>query len=91
MLMCVIDKEACSFKHDTVCTREEGHCEPCITECLTCIKTIPGMGTHYCASYPVPQIQWRRGICPLSSHTNVNAETVVKLNPLKASKRGWGG
>ena len=90
MLMCVIDKDLCSFESNGVCTREE-HCEPCISECHPCGRIVAGLGTHYCASYPVPQTQWRRGICPLSSHTNVNAETVVKLNPLKASKRAWGG
>ena len=90
MLMCVIDKDACSFESKGLCTRDK-HCEPCVPECQGCIKTLNGLGTHYCASYPVPHIQWRRGICPLSSHTNVNAEVIVKLNPLKASKRGWGG
>jgi len=87
MLMCVISKLHCSFEKTGLCTREQGHCESCAPMCLGCNRVLDGLGTHYCASYPMPRVMWRRGVCPLSSHTHVSSESVMKINPLKASRR----
>ena len=87
MLTCEVTKPLCSFETKGLCIREEGHCEPCISECQGCGRTIDHLGTPYCESYPIPRAQWRRGTCALCTHASLEAEQVVKLNPLKASKR----
>ena len=64
-------------------------CEPIVESCKGCSRVFINIhpAGEYCASYPLPEAQWRRGACPLASHTKAGVEKVVKLNPLKASKR----
>jgi hypothetical protein len=41
----------------------------------------------YCQACPDPQAKWKNGPCNLATHVKTGSEKVVKLNPLKASKR----
>jgi len=85
MLACVVDKPICAFRRDNMCIREE-HCEPIGIQCQGCKRVLPNLGTFYCVSYPVPQVHWRRGNCPLASHIPALAQTTAKINPLKLAR-----
>jgi len=61
---------------------------PIIEKCLGC-KEIEDGGT--CKSYLVPSALWRRGACPRATHLEKIVKPDMKLNPIKASKRGIKG
>ncbi|MGW8288983.1 MAG: PxxKW family cysteine-rich protein, partial [Candidatus Bathyarchaeia archaeon] len=44
----------------------------------------------YCQCSPNPAIKWRNGSCNLATHRKSASQKVVKINPLKASKRSKG-
>jgi hypothetical protein len=67
-------KQGCSFNGGT--------CYP-VVEC----KALTLSEGTYCQSCPDPQIKWKNGSCNLATHIKSGTEKVVKLNPLKASKR----
>jgi len=85
-LMCVVNKPICTHNVSGACSFGE-HCYECEPQCIGCNKVLPLNGTHYCKSYPMPKAQWRRGVCALASHTNVDAEIKLKINPLKLARR----
>lgn len=85
-LMCVVDKPICTHNTKGECNFGE-HCHECAPQCIGCNRALPLNATHYCESYPLPEAQWKRGVCPLSSHTNVSTEIHVKINPLKLARQ----
>ena len=89
-LMCVVNKPVCTHNVNGACNFGE-HCHTCVPQCDGCNKVLESISKKFCSSYPLPETQWRKGrICPLASHTFTADETVLKINPLKASKRLWG-
>jgi hypothetical protein len=83
-------KQGCSFNGGT--------CYPVVESCQGCGKALTLSEGTYCQSCPDPQIKWKNGSCNLAikwkngscnlaTHIKSGTEKVVKLNPLKASKR----
>ena len=85
-LPCVVNKLHCTHNSKGWCQFGE-HCHECLPQCIGCNRVLPLNGTHYCAAYPLPKAQWRRGICALASHTFIPDFTVVKVNPLKLARQ----
>jgi hypothetical protein len=85
-LMCVVNKIHCTHNREGECNLEE-HCHVCIPQCFGCNRALALNGTHYCAAYPLPKAQWRRGVCALASHTFVSDVITVKINPLKLARQ----
>ena len=77
----------CFFMTKQGCNYNGGNCYPVVESCQGCNKTLTLEQGIYCKSFPEPQIKWKNGFCNLASHIKSDAEKVVKLNPLKASKR----
>jgi hypothetical protein len=69
----------CFFMGKQGCTYNGGACYPIVESCQGCGKAVTLSQGVFCQSCPEPQIKWKSGSC--------NLEKVVKLNPLKASKR----
>lgn len=86
ILMCVVNKIHCTHNKEGRCNFGE-HCHPCVPECHGCNKMLSLNGTHYCAAYPLPEAQWRLGVCALASHTFVPDATKVRINPLKLARQ----
>jgi len=61
---------------------------PITEKCLGC-KEIEAEGT--CKSYLMPSALWRRGACPRATNLKKIVKLGVKLNPIKASRRGVKG
>ena len=77
----------CFFMGKQGCTYNGGVCYPIIESCQGCGKAVTLPQGVFCQSCPEPQIKWKSGSCNLATHVKLGAEKVVKLNPLKASKR----
>ncbi len=80
----------CPFMSKKGCSYNGGSCNQIVEDCAGCSRTIKVGGKEYCLSIPDPISKWRGGVCNFATHiTREKAiETVTKLNPLKASKRG---
>lgn len=80
----------CPFMGKRGCTYNGGSCSPIVEQCNGCNKTLECNTASYCVVVPDPARKWATGVCNFASHiTRERAiETVTKLNPLKASKRG---
>lgn len=69
---------------------------PCVGECGGCskqFKPTPYEGKTFCLAYPMPSVKWtgfniegKPKTCPFMKKPEKEGE--VKINPLKASKRG---
>ncbi len=61
-----------------------------ITEkCEGCDRIIEVESNKYCQSYAIPEAKWKLGICNFATHVKPEIKAVVvKINPLKAAKRG---
>ncbi len=71
------------------CSYNGGLCHEIIEKCQGCSRIKEYSSGWYCAAYPEPPLKWKNGNCNLA--TNIIAETTeinLKINPLKASKRG---
>ena len=77
----------CSFMGKRGCAYNGGACHQIVESCQGCGKALTLPGGVYCQSFPNPDSKWRRGSCNLATHVKREAEKVVKINPLKASKR----
>lgn len=77
----------CFFMGKQGCNYNGGNCHPVVESCQGCTKTVTLSQGVYCQSCPEPEIKWKNGSCNLATHVKTNTEKVVKLNPLKASKR----
>ena len=77
----------CFFMSKQGCSYNGGVCYPIVESCQGCGKAVTLSEGVYCQSCPDPQIKWKNGSCNLATHIKSGAEQVVKLNPLKASKR----
>ncbi len=78
----LMGKHGCSFNGGT--------CYPIVESCQGCSKTMTLPQGIYCQSCPDPEAKWKNGFCNLATHVKRGSEKVLKLNPLKASKRSRG-
>lgn len=90
MICTTIRKESeCVFMTKSGCSYEGGVCKPIIEQCNGCNRIIKLETGEFCMSAPEPSAKWKLGICNIATHAKVEvAENKVKVNPLKASKRG---
>lgn len=90
-MVCITVKEGleCSFMKKNGCQFNGGNCHPIVEQCGGCQKVIEGPSGNYCMIFPDPIIKWRLGNCNMATHIIASIEKKsVKINPLKASKRG---
>jgi hypothetical protein len=95
MMKCVtvraeLDNAECPFMTKKGCSYNGGSCNPVVEDCTGCNRIVQMNGQGYCSSFPDPPKKWSNGVCNLASHISKEKarETIKKLNPLKASKRG---
>ncbi|UCG11692.1 MAG: PxxKW family cysteine-rich protein [Deltaproteobacteria bacterium] len=77
----------CTFMGKQGCNFNGGVCYPVVSSCQGCGKAVTVAQGDYCRSCPHPEIKWKNGPCNLATHVTAKSEKVVKINPLKASKR----
>jgi len=90
MVCTTIKKDVeCPFMTSSGCSYNGGVCHQVIEECEGCKRTAELSSGWYCKACPEPLAKWKNGNCNLATHVKVEStEKKVKLNPLKASKRG---
>ena len=68
-------------------------CHAIVEKCDGCERTGEFEGQRYCRSYPLPETKWAIVVCNFATHVRAAADTQgkIKVNPLKASKRGARG
>jgi len=79
----------CPFMAANGCSYNGGLCHEIIEKCSGCNRIKKYSSGWYCTAYPEPPLKWKNGKCNLA--TNIVAESTeknLKINPLKASKRG---
>lgn len=79
----------CSFMTKNGCSFNGGQCYQVVDKCEGCDRVLNLPNGKYCAAVPNPEVKWRVGSCNLATHvknTTTNGQ-VIKINPLKASKR----
>jgi hypothetical protein len=79
----------CPFMSSEGCSFNGGVCHNVVESCDGCNRKAEYSDSWYCSACPDPESKWKNGKCNLATHvkaaTNGNK---VKINPLKASKRG---
>ena len=81
----------CTFMGKAGCASQNGTCYTVTDKCEGCQKISEFPSGRYCTVFPNPPAKWRIGICTMASHAKVESKkSEVKVNPLKASKRGSG-
>ena len=66
-----------------------GFFSPVVEQCDGCERIIEVDSNKYCKSYALPESKWKLGICNFATHQKPEIKIVaVKINPLKAAKRG---
>lgn len=77
----------CFFMGKQGCTFNGGTCHTIVESCQGCNRILNTDHGAYCQSCPDPAAKWRNRPCNLATHIKRDNEKVVKINPLKASKR----
>jgi hypothetical protein len=72
------------------CSYKKGACLEALEACDGCARSKEFKTGWYCTTCPDPTAKWKHGHCNMATHVNMASEkkAAVKLNPLKASKRG---
>ena len=71
------------------CTFNGGECKPALEACEGCKRMSEFDAGIYCVPCPDPAAKWKNGNCNLATHVKtIDTTKKVKLNPIKASKRG---
>lgn len=79
----------CPFMTAKGCSYKSGICHKIVEQCDGCNRSAEFSSGWYCAACPDPSLKWKNGNCNLASHITSSSSAVkVKINPLKASKRG---
>jgi hypothetical protein len=80
----------CAFMTKKGCRFNGGQCHPIIDKCEGCDRVLDLEAGRFCMVSPDPAVKWKAGTCNMATHikNGNNAGKVVKINPLKASKRG---
>ncbi len=80
---------ACAFMTTKGCSYNGGICHQIVEQCSGCNRRAEHNSGWYCSACPDPSRKWKNGNCNLATHVSAaNASSQVKINPLKASKRG---
>ena len=90
-MICATIKEGveCPFMSAKGCSYNGGICHQIVEQCQGCNRGAEFASGWYCTSCPDPSVKWKNGNCNMASHiSTANVGEKVKLNPLKASKRG---
>jgi len=82
----------CTFMTKKGCTYNGGECHQVVDKCDGCDRILNLEAGRFCAATPDPPTKWRLGVCNLATHVKSGAKSgeVIKINPLKASKRAAG-
>jgi hypothetical protein len=89
-MQCITLKKGieCAFMTNKGCNFNGGRCHAVVDNCQGCSRTVTSSDGTFCTVAPNPSTKWVRGTCNLATHVERKAaETTLKLNPLKASKR----
>ncbi len=79
----------CVFMTKKGCSFNGGTCHKIIEACDGCNRSSDFPGGWYCAACPDPSLKWKAGKCNMATHVKDESKTkTIKINPLKASKRG---
>ena len=79
----------CPFMTAKGCSYSGGLCHEIVEQCDGCKRGVQLESGWYCSACPDPAAKWKNGNCNPASHVSTMSEAAkVKLNPLKASKRG---
>ncbi len=78
----------CAFMAKAGCSYIDGSCIKVAMECEGCNRIIEFSGQQYCSACPDPESKWKNGNCNLGTHIKIEVEEKIKINPIKASKRG---
>ncbi|MFC1814007.1 PxxKW family cysteine-rich protein [Thermodesulfobacteriota bacterium] len=79
----------CPFMTAKGCSYNGGICHEIVEQCNGCNRSTEMSAGWYCTACPDPALKWKNGDCNIASHVTAAAVTSkVKVNPLKASKRG---
>lgn len=74
---------------DTTALYSSGFFNPIAEQCEGCERIIEVDSNKFCQSYAAPEAKWKLGICNFATHAKPEIkQIVVKINPLKAAKRG---
>ncbi len=90
-MICTTVREGleCPFMTKKGCSYNGGSCHEAVEACEGCGRSQEFSSGWYCTSFPEPAKKWKNGNCNMATHVTTQvATTKVKLNPLKASKRG---
>ncbi|WP_028316237.1 PxxKW family cysteine-rich protein [Desulfatibacillum aliphaticivorans] len=89
MLCTTIKKgQECPFMTKKGCSYNGGACFTLVEQCTGCTRVMELESGWYCTACPEPAIKWKNGNCNLATHVARETKEGVKINPLKASKRG---
>ena len=79
----------CAFMTAKGCAYNGGICHQIVAQCDGCNRRAEHGSGWYCAACPDPSLKWKNGNCNLATHVvSTTTTSQVKINPLKASKRG---
>jgi hypothetical protein len=79
----------CSFMTAKGCSYNGGVCQGLVEACDGCGRSKEFSAGWFCTACPAPAVKWKNGNCNLATHVTTEVVTnKVKINPLKASKRG---
>jgi len=70
------------------CSYNGGICHEIVEQCNGCRRTALFSSGWYCTACPDPSLKWKIGECNVASHIKKTYASNIKINPLKASKRG---
>jgi hypothetical protein len=85
----VLPGTECTFWSKNGCVFEGGSCQNVIEMCEGCDHIVEGTIGPVCIKAPSPLKKWSTGLCNFATHRKVEVKIEdVKVNPLKASKRG---
>ncbi len=90
MVCTTIKKDVeCPFMSTKGCIYNGGICHEIVEQCNGCNRSAEFSSKWYCTAYPAPLLKWKNGNCNFASHVkSASTGSKVKINPLKASKRG---
>lgn len=86
----VLPGTECTFWSKNGCIAQGGSCQNVIEMCVGCDHIVEGTIGPVCVKAPNPTQKWSaHGLCNFATHRKVEVKIEeVKINPLKASKRG---
>lgn len=82
----------CFFWKKAGCSHPGNTCYEITEQCGECANVVPQDERKFCTLYPKPEAKWALSTCTSATHIadEKPPEKVVKINPLKASKRAAG-